>query len=125
MQWELPAEPQTLEGVSGEQVAEACERKDANEVLMRDGANALRLCIDQAEPLPIRGLFRWHTAIVFTELSVFKDEHRNEHVCTDGILRVFFEVYDKPERPRLPILSICAAAKHKSARHLLWFNICY
>lgn len=33
-------------------------RKDANEVLVRDGPAALRQCIDLAEPLPIRGLFR-------------------------------------------------------------------
>ena len=33
-------------------------RKDANEVLVKDGPEALRQCIDLAEPLPIRGLFR-------------------------------------------------------------------
>lgn len=61
VQWELP-EPEPLEGeqeLPQDVVAEACFRKDANEVLMKDGADALRLCIDQAEPLPIRGLFRW------------------------------------------------------------------
>lgn len=33
-------------------------RKDANQVLMDDGAEALQACIDAAEPYPIRGLFR-------------------------------------------------------------------
>ena len=61
VQWESAPEPEMLEGAadaSKEQLAEACFRKDANEVLMKDGAEALRQCIDQAEPLPIRGLFR-------------------------------------------------------------------
>ncbi len=60
--WELP-QPEPVEGeeeeLSEEALIEACVRKDANEVLMKNGPNALRLCIDQAEPLPIRGLFRW------------------------------------------------------------------
>lgn len=34
-------------------------RKDANQVLMDDGAEALQACIDTAEPYPIRGLFRF------------------------------------------------------------------
>lgn len=33
-------------------------RKDANEVLMRDGAGVLVGAIHAAEPYPIRGLFR-------------------------------------------------------------------
>jgi twinkle protein len=33
-------------------------RKDANEVLMRDGPDMLRAFIDTAEPLPITGLLR-------------------------------------------------------------------
>lgn len=37
---------------------DALMRKDANEVLVKDGPEALRQCIDLAEPLPIRGLFR-------------------------------------------------------------------
>jgi len=60
--WELP-QPELVEGeeenLSEEALIEACVRKDANEVLMKNGPDALRLCIDQAEPLPIRGLFRW------------------------------------------------------------------
>ena len=59
--WELP-EPETVEGEEDRteaELAEVCFRKDANEVLMKDGSEALRLCIDQAEPLPIRGLFRY------------------------------------------------------------------
>ncbi|KAL6779279.1 CGLD17 [Auxenochlorella protothecoides x Auxenochlorella symbiontica] len=35
-------------------------RKDANEVLMRDGAAMLRAMVEGAEPLPIRGLLRFH-----------------------------------------------------------------
>lgn len=62
MHWELP-QPELVEGeeenLSEEALIEACVRKDANEVLMKNGLDALRLCIDQAEPLPIRGLFRW------------------------------------------------------------------
>lgn len=57
--------------VSEEQLAEACLRKDANEVLMKDGADALRLCIDQAEPLPIRGLFRCASDCIKHLLFVF------------------------------------------------------
>ncbi|KAL0032240.1 hypothetical protein WJX79_000205 [Trebouxia sp. C0005] len=60
--WELP-QPEPLNGeeeeLSEEALIEACVRKDANEVLMKNGPDALRLCIDQAEPLPIRGLFRF------------------------------------------------------------------
>lgn len=33
-------------------------RKDANEVLMRDGPAHLATCLQAAEPYPIRGLFR-------------------------------------------------------------------
>ena len=43
---------------SGEGPLDALQRKDANEVLVKDGPEALRQCIDLAEPLPIRGLFR-------------------------------------------------------------------
>ena len=60
--WELP-QPEPVGGeeeeLSEEALIEACVRKDANEVLMKNGPDVLRLCIDQAEPLPIRGLFRW------------------------------------------------------------------
>lgn len=35
-------------------------RKDANEVLMRDGAGLLSAFVQTAEPLPIRGLLRFH-----------------------------------------------------------------
>lgn len=34
-------------------------RKDANEVLLEDGAQALKACLDAAEPVPIRGLFHF------------------------------------------------------------------
>ncbi len=33
-------------------------RKDANEVLLQDGAAHLATCLRAAEPYPIRGLFR-------------------------------------------------------------------
>ncbi|DBA96517.1 TPA: hypothetical protein ACH3X1_015395 [Trebouxia sp. C0004] len=60
--WELP-QPELVdgeeEGLSEQALIEACVRKDANEVLMKNGPDGLRLCIDQAEPLPIRGLFRF------------------------------------------------------------------
>ena len=39
-------------------VEAAWYRKDANEVLMRDGTEYLRAFIDHADPLPIRGLLR-------------------------------------------------------------------
>lgn len=35
-------------------------RKDANEVLVKDGPNKLRAFYENAEPLPIRGLIRFH-----------------------------------------------------------------
>lgn len=35
-------------------------RKDANEVLLRDGDAILRAFVESAEPLPIRGLLRFH-----------------------------------------------------------------
>lgn len=38
--------------------AEAAFRKDANEVLMKDGKEHLQACLDAAEPYPISGLFR-------------------------------------------------------------------
>lgn len=34
-------------------------RKDANEVLIKDGPEHLQKCIEQAQPFPIRGLFRY------------------------------------------------------------------
>jgi hypothetical protein len=34
-------------------------RKDANEVLMADGPEVLKACLDAAEPVPIRGLFHF------------------------------------------------------------------
>ena len=37
-------------------------RKDANHVLMEDGPEALRSCLEVAEPYPIRGLFRCVTS---------------------------------------------------------------
>lgn len=37
-------------------------RKDANHVLMEDGPDALRSCLEVAEPYPIRGLFRCETS---------------------------------------------------------------
>lgn len=63
MQWENLQEAEQAEAgavaEAGEEAGkEAGFRKDANEVLMKDGPEALRFCIDQAEPLPIRGLFR-------------------------------------------------------------------
>lgn len=67
MQWEnVPvAEVQEAGAEADEEaVKEAAFRKDANEVLMKDGPEALRSCIDQAEPLPIRGLFRHSPAPV-------------------------------------------------------------
>lgn len=35
-------------------------RKDANEVLMRDGPAALRACIDDAKALPVKGLYQFN-----------------------------------------------------------------
>ena len=59
VQWEnLPEAQEAAADLSEEQPIQATFRKDANEVLMKDGPQALRYCIDQAEPLPIRGLFR-------------------------------------------------------------------
>ena len=62
MHWELP-QPEAVgeeeEELSEEALSAAWGRKDAKEALMKNGLDALRLCIDQAEPLPIRGLFRW------------------------------------------------------------------
>lgn len=37
---------------------DAAYRKDANEVLVKDGKEALAQCVQAAEPYPIRGLFR-------------------------------------------------------------------
>lgn len=75
VQWELP-QPELVEGeedLSEEALIEACVRKDANEVLIKNGPEALRLCIDQAEPLPIRGLFRWAlpSLLFFIRLLLF------------------------------------------------------
>jgi len=46
------------EGAADSEGADAHFRKDANEVLTRDGAEALRAYVDAAEEYPIRGLFR-------------------------------------------------------------------
>jgi hypothetical protein len=35
------------------------ERKDANEVLMKDGPEVLTAYIDAAKPVPVRGLYRF------------------------------------------------------------------
>lgn len=43
-----------------EGVDPAWYRKDANEVLLKDGPEMLRNFIESAEPLPIRGLLRFH-----------------------------------------------------------------
>ncbi len=37
---------------------DAWYRKDANEVLVKDGVEVLKQLIENAEPYPIRGLFR-------------------------------------------------------------------
>ena len=34
-------------------------RKDASEVLLLDGPEVLKSCIDAAEPVPVRGLFHF------------------------------------------------------------------
>lgn len=52
-----PDEAEEEEGTSAPQ-ADSTARKDANEVLMKDGAQALADIIAGAEPYPIRGLFR-------------------------------------------------------------------
>jgi hypothetical protein len=39
------------------ELAEGFARKDANEVLVRDGAQVLVAYLEAAQPLPIRGLF--------------------------------------------------------------------
>lgn len=41
---------------AGQQAVDSGYRKDANEVLVKDGAEKLRECIERAEPLPIQGL---------------------------------------------------------------------
>lgn len=42
-----------------DEAADPSFRKDANQVLMEDGPEALRSCLEAAEPYPIRGLFRY------------------------------------------------------------------
>lgn len=57
-----PPAPPSSDGVlEGSSVpADASQfRKDANDVLMADGPDYLRDCIEAAEPYPIRGLFRF------------------------------------------------------------------
>jgi len=55
--------PEPGDGDSGdakaEEEADVTFRKDANHVLMSDGPDRLRDCLDAAEPYPIRGLFRF------------------------------------------------------------------
>lgn len=41
----------------GPELAQGFARKDANEVLMKDGAALLVAYLEAAQPLPIRGLF--------------------------------------------------------------------
>ncbi len=52
--------------------------KDANETLMRHGADVLRECIDQAEPYPIAGL---HCALDYRDetLALYRDGRKRGH----------------------------------------------
>jgi hypothetical protein len=56
-------------------VQPAYYRKDANEVLMKDGAGMLRAFLENAEPFPIRGLLRWGWGGV--GLAVWQGVNRN------------------------------------------------
>lgn len=52
-------------------------RKDANDVLLNDGAGALHALIQAAEPYPIRGLFRYFGTIWVLHISALIQEPAN------------------------------------------------
>ena len=59
---EAAQEPQGAAEAVQLRVQPAYYRKDANEVLIKDGPAMLRAFMDSAEPFPIRGLLRWGVA---------------------------------------------------------------
>lgn len=58
--WPTSKETSLAEPTSDASQASDWARKDANEVLMKDGAAVLKAYVDAAKPLPIRGLFRFN-----------------------------------------------------------------
>lgn len=59
MRWSSAQHVQAATAEGADPQADAAFRKDANDVLLSDGKEALLQCIEAAEPYPIRGLFRW------------------------------------------------------------------
>ncbi len=53
-----PSEPSSTPPDAGDQGAASVARKDANEVLLKDGPEPLQALIRGADPYPIRGLFK-------------------------------------------------------------------
>ena len=56
---EVEVEPRSSETLLAPRIEPPHYRKDANEVLVRDGPEMLGAFISNAEPFPIRGLLRW------------------------------------------------------------------
>ena len=59
MRWSPLPQDQAAAAEGTDPQADPAFRKDANDVLLSDGKEALLQCIEAAEPYPIRGLFRW------------------------------------------------------------------
>ena len=61
VRWSPLSQDQAAAAEGANPQADFAFRKDANDVLLSDGKEALLQCIEAAEPYPIRGLFRWAT----------------------------------------------------------------
>eukprot|EP00891_Asterochloris_glomerata_P000826 jgi/Astpho2/826/fgenesh1_pm.00016_%23_20_t len=59
VRWSSAQHVQAATAEGADPQADAAFRKDANDVLLSDGKEALLQCIEAAEPYPIRGLFRF------------------------------------------------------------------
>jgi hypothetical protein len=63
-------------------------RKDANEVLVKDGPTALEALVRQAQPYPIRGLFKFSDFL--DEIEGFYALGRTDEVgCTRAVGKLF------------------------------------
>lgn len=59
-----PSEAAAASEDGAEQGGTSAARKDANEVLLKDGPEALQALMQEADPYPIRGLFKYAAALL-------------------------------------------------------------
>lgn len=95
-------------------------RKDANEVLVRDGAAMLRAMVEGAEPLPIRGLLRFHEYYDDILRHYYLDPRTGQAASTGWpALDAFYKVGGAPscdgESGWICVLSLVCASEALSA----------